>query len=363
MHTVSLLIALSLSSAAAAAQESETRLLRFPDIHGDRVVFCYGGDLWRAPAAGGTATRLTAHPGREVFPRFSPDGEWIAFTGQYDGDEQVYVMPADGGEPRRLTWYPARGPLPPRWGFDNQVQGWIPDGSAVLFRSLRDAGGGAQGRLYAVPVGGGLPTALPMPNAGSGDLSPDGEKVVYSPLFRDFRHWKRYEGGWAQNLYLFDPRTSAHTPIAHSARTERDPMWIGDRVVFSSDRDDRLNLYSANPATGEVQQLTRHDPWDVRWPATDHVSRVVYELNGALRVLDLDTGEDEAISIEVPDDGLWKRERRVSVAGAVRDFGLSPAGERALFVARGEVFSAPIEKGRTRNLTRSSGAHDRIAAW
>ena len=363
MHTASLLLALSLSSAAAAAQESETRLLRFPDIHGDRVVFCYGGDLWRAPAAGGTATRLTAHPGREVFPRFSPDGEWIAFTGQYDGDEQVYVMPADGGEPRRLTWYPARGPLPPRWGFDNQVQGWTPDGDAVLFRSLRDAGGGAQGRLYTVPVGGGLATALPMPNAGSGDLSPDGKQVVYSPLFRDFRHWKRYEGGWAQNLYLFDPETSTHAPIAHSARTERDPMWIGGKVVFSSDRDDRLNLYSADPATGAVLQLTRHDPWDVRWPATDHVSRVVYELNGALRVLDLATGADDAISIEVPDDGLWKRERRVPVGGSIRGFGLSPAGERALFVARGEVFSAPVEKGRTRNLTRSSGAHDRIAAW
>lgn len=363
MHIASLLLALTVSSPAAAAQDGETRLLRFPDIHGDRVVFCYGGDLWRAPATGGTATRLTAHPGREVFPRFSPDGEWIAFTGQYDGDEQVYVMPADGGEPRRLTWYPARGPLPPRWGFDHQVYGWTPDGSAVLFRSLRDAGGGSQGRLYTVPVDGGLPTPLPMPNAGAGDFAPGGDRIVYSPLFRDFRHWKRYEGGWAQNLYLFDPATSKHTPLAHSARTERDPMWIGDSVVFCSDRDDRLNLYRANPASGEVEQLTRHDPWDVRWPATDHVSRVVYELNGGLRVMDVASGADEAISISVPDDGLWKRERRISVANSVGYFGLSPAGERALFVARGEVFSAPVEKGRTRNLTRSSGAHDRIAAW
>ncbi|MEL6907664.1 MAG: peptidase S41, partial [Planctomycetota bacterium] len=233
----------------------------------------------------------------------------------------------------------------------------------VVFRSLRDAGGGVEGRLYTVPVTGGLPTALPMPNSGAGDLSPDGTKVVYSPLSRDFRHWKRYEGGWAQDLYIYDTTTDEHTPLAHSKRTERDPMWIGDTVVFASDRGDRLNLYGADPASGAVVQLTDHTPWDVRWPATDNVSRVVYELNGALRILDLTDGSDTPISITVPDDGLWKRRRRVSVADSISGFGLSPAGERALFVARGEIFSAPVDEGLTRNLTRSSGAHDRDAAW
>jgi tricorn protease len=347
----------------AFADESGTRLLRFPDVHGDAVVFCYGGDLWTASVDGGPATRLTAHPGQEVFPRFSPDGEWIAFTGQYDGDEQVYVMPAGGGEPRQLTWYPAQGPLPPRWGYDNLVYGWTPDGDAVMFRSLRDAGGGSEGRLYTVTATGGLPVALPMPNSGAGDFSPDGTRMVYSPLFRDFRHWKRYEGGWAQDLYIFDLGSSEVTPLAHSARTERDPMWIGDFIYFVSDRDDRLNLFRADPASGEVEQLTTHDPWDLRWPATDHSSRIVYELNGQLRIFDVTTGTDTGLVITVPDDGLWKRPRRISVAGSIGDFDLSPKGERALFVARGEVFSAPIEKGRTRNLTRSSGANDRIAAW
>ncbi|HSN55927.1 MAG TPA: S41 family peptidase [Candidatus Sulfomarinibacteraceae bacterium] len=350
-------------SATAWAADGGTRLLRFPDIHGDTVVFCYGGDLWSAPADGGTARRLTAHPGQEVFPRFSPDGRWIAFTGQYDGDEQVYVMPADGGEPRRLTWYPAAGPLPPRWGYDHQVFGWTRDGSAVLFRSLRDAGGDVDGRLYTVPVEGGLPTALPMPNSGAGDFSPDGERVVYSPLFRDFRHWKRYQGGWAQDLWIFDLASAEVTPLAHSPRTERDPMWIGDAVYFVSDRDDRLNLFAADPAGGEVEQLTFHDPWDVRWPATDHVGRIVYELDGRLRVFDVASRDDRAIEIAVPDDGLWKRERRIKVADLVEGFGLSPKGERALFTARGEVFSAPVESGRTRNLTRSSGARDRDAEW
>ena len=360
---VAFAIVTALSVAAMAADDGGTRLLRFPDIHGDTVVFCYGGDLWSASTGGGSATRLTAHPGQEVFPRFSPDGRWIAFTGQYDGDEQVYVIPATGGEPKRLTWYPARGPLPPRWGYDHQVFGWTPDGGAVLFRSLRDAGGGSEGRLYTVPVEGGLPEALPMPTSGAGDFSPDGTQMIYSPMFRDFRHWKRYQGGWAQDLYLFDLQSSEVTPIAHSVRTERDPMWIGDTVYFVSDRDDRLNLFKADPATGEVEQLTAHDPWDLRWPATDHQSRIVYELDGRLRIFDVSSGADTAITITVPDDGLWKRPRRISVAGDIGDFGLSPKGERALFVARGEVFSAPIEKGRTRNLTRSSGAHDRVASW
>ena len=353
----------TMSAAAGMAAEDGTRLLRYPDIHGDTVVFAYGGDLWKASVAGGTATRLTAHPGQEVFPRFSPDGRWIAFTGQYDGDEQVYVIPSAGGEPRRLTWYPAEGPLPPRWGYDHQVFGWTPDGGAVLFRSLRDAGGGSDGRLYTVSVNGGLPVALPMPTSGAGEFSPDGSQMIYSPLFRDFRHWKRYQGGWAQNLYLFDLASSEITPIAHSERTERDPMWIGDTIYFVSDRDDRLNLYRADPATGEVEQLTAHDPWDLRWPATDHQSRIVYELNGQLRIFDVTSGTDTAITIRVPDDGLWKRPKRISVAGDIGVFGLSPKGERALFVARGEVFTAPVEKGRTRNLTRSSGANDRVAEW
>ena len=363
LRTFAALATLLASSSLASAQDESTRLLRYPDIHGDTVVFCYGSDLWKAPVAGGEATRLTAHAGQEVFPRFSPDGNWIAFTGQYDGDEQVYVMPAAGGEPKRLTWYPARGPLPPRWGYDHQVHGWTPDGSAVLFRSLRDGGGGAKGRLYTVDVDGGLPKVLPMPDSGAGDFSPVGTRVVFSPLSRDFRHWKRYEGGWAQNLYLFDLTTSEHVPVAHSPRTERDPMWVGDSIVFASDRDDFLNLYRANAATGEVEQLTEHAPFDVRWPATDHGSLVVYELDGFLRLFDLETGADEAISITVPDDGLWKRSRRVAVGNSIGGYGLSPDGSRALFVARGEVFSAPTDKGRARNLTRSSGANDRVAAW
>src|SRR5690606_12560379 len=155
--------------------------------------------------------------------------KWIAFTGQYDGDEQVYVVPADGGEPRQLTYYPARGPLPPRWGYDHQVHGWTPDGSAVLFRSMREGWALTGTRLYTVSIDGGLPRALPMTVAGAGDLSPDGKRVVYSPLTRDFRTWKRYQGGWAQDLWIFDIESGSARQLTTHPRTERDPMWIGDR--------------------------------------------------------------------------------------------------------------------------------------
>ena len=180
---------------AFSAAHAQTKLLRFPDIHGDKIVFSYGGDIWTASTAGGDARRLTAHPGVELFPKFSPDGRFVAFTGQYGGDEQVYVVPTRGGEARQLTYYPSQGPLPDRWGYDNQVQGWTPDGERVIFRSLRDAYSLTDGRLYTVNVDGGLPEALPMKISGAGIVSPDGTQAVFSPLMRDFRTWKRYEGG------------------------------------------------------------------------------------------------------------------------------------------------------------------------
>ena len=187
-------IAVVVAAQAAMPASAQTKLLRFPDIHGDRVVFSYAGDLWLASTEGGLATRLTAHPGLELFPRFSPDGSRIAFTGQYDGDEQVYVIPASGGVPRQLTYYPARGPLAPRWGYDNQVYDWSPDGRAVLFRSLRYSTDLSDSRLFLASADGGLAGAAADARVRRGDLSPDGTRVVYSPLFRDFRTWKRYEG-------------------------------------------------------------------------------------------------------------------------------------------------------------------------
>ena len=362
-RTLIVLAASVVALVSAAPAAAQTKLLRFPDIHGDRVVFSYAGDLWLASIDGGLATRLTAHPGLELFPRFSPDGSRIAFTGQYDGDEQVYVIPSAGGVPRQLTYYPARGPLAPRWGYDNQVYDWSPDGQAVLFRSLRYSTDLSDSRLFLASVDGGLPVPLPMPESGAGDLSPDGTRVVYSPLFRDFRTWKRYEGGWAQELYIFDRETHAVERVTEHRRADRDPMWIGSAICFTSDRDGTLNLYAYDLASRETTQLTHSDTWDVRWPGDDGVGRIVYELNGELQIYSIEEGTSRPVAVTVPDDGLAMRPSRVAAADLIEDAELSPKGERALFVARGDVFTAPIESGPTRNLTRSSAAHDKWARW
>src|SRR5947207_13122849 len=293
---------------------AQTKLLRFPDIHGDKVVFTYGGDLWTAPASGGTATRLTAHPGVEVFAKFSPDGKWIAFTGQYDGDEQVYVIPATGGEPKQLTFYPARGPLTPRWGYDNQAYGWTNDGKSVVFKSLRDSWTLPEARLYTVSINGGAAEPLPMPEAGSGAFSPDGAKMVYSPQSRYFRTEKRYGGGQANQLYIVDLKTFDAKKISDGPRPSRDPMWIGNTIYFNSDRDGHFNLYSYDIGSGKTAGATTHKPWDVRWPSADRDGHIVYELDGELRVFDTKAKKDLAISINVPDDGLARRPSRVSAA-------------------------------------------------
>ncbi len=342
---------------------SQTKLLRFPDISGQKVVFTYAGDLWTAPSSGGTAIRLTSHPGIEVFGKFSPDGKWLAFTGQYDGDEQVYVVSAAGGAPRQLTFYPAKGPLAPRWGWDNQVLGWSRDGRRIIFRGQRDSWALPIARLYSVSVEGGAAEALPMPEAGSGDFSPDASQIVYSPQSRDFRSEKRYGGGQANSLYTFDLKTYATRKITEGPRPNRDPMWIGDTIYFDSDRDGHFNLYAYDISTGKTTQVTNNKVWDIRWPSSDNEGRIVYELNGELQVLDARSGRSNSISINVPDEGLARRPSRISAANQIEAVGLSPKGERALFVARGDVFTLPIEKGPTRNLTHSSGAHDKWATW
>ncbi|HEY3579867.1 MAG TPA: S41 family peptidase, partial [Pyrinomonadaceae bacterium] len=357
------LITLSLLFLFAFTAQAQTKLLRFPDIQGDRVVFTYAGDLWTAPATGGTATRLTSHPGVEVFGKFSPDGKWVAFTGQYDGDEQVYVVPSTGGEPRQLTFYPAKGPLAPRWGWDNQVFGWSRDGKRIFFRSLRDSWTLPIARLYSVSVDGGPAEALPMPTAGSGDFSPSETEMVYSPQSRDFRSEKRYGGGEANKLYIYDLKTNAAKRITEGPRATRDAMWLGDTIFYNSDRDGHFNLYAYTVSNGRTSKVTSSNQWDVRWPSSDNENQIVYELDGGLVVMDARTRKSTPISINVPDEGNWSRPSRVSAANLIESVGLSPKGERALFVARGDVFTAPVEKGPTRNLTHSSGAHDKWASW
>lgn len=356
---LAILSALAISSSASAG----TGLLRFPDVCGDKVVFTYAGDLWTAPTQGGTATRLTAGPGLEQSARFSPDCATIAFTGEYGGDDQVYTIPAGGGEPKQLTWYPAKGPLPQRWGFDNQVYGWTPDGKAVLFRSWRESINETSPRLYTVPAAGGLPTALPMPVAGVGRYSPDGSRIVYSPKYRDFRTWDRYVGGWAQDLWIYDFAAKSAKNITDDPNTDRDPVWIGDAVYFLADRGPHLNLYRYDTGSGETKQLTDYKDQDARWASGDANGRIVFEVDGALHLYDTKANQDHALDITVPSDLVRARASERSVKDRIEDFALSGNGKRALFTARGEVFSVPVKDGITLNLTHTPGAHEREAQW
>jgi tricorn protease len=347
----------------SAAHAAGTKLLRFPDIWRGRIVFSYAGDLWTVGTEGGTALRLTAHPGLELFGKFSPDGRHIAFTGQYGGDEQVYVMPSGGGAPKQLTFYPAQGPLADRWGFDNQVYGWTPDGAAVLFRSARDAFILENSKLYTVPFGGGAATALPMPASGAGHFSPDGRRIVYSPLWRDFRSEKRYQGGWANDLFIFDLEHPSLIQVTKDPRTDRDPMWIGGAIYFNSDRTGVFNLYRYDVESRQTRQVTHYHEWDVRWPSADADGQIVYELDGELHIYDTRNEQDRALTITVPADAVITGAQAVNAADNIESHAVSPGGERVAIVARGDVFSIPVEHGIARNLTQSSTAHDREAAW
>lgn len=351
--------AMTLPSTADAA----TRLLRFPDVCANRIVFTYAGDLWTVGTSGGTAIRLTAGPGVEQAAHYSPDCSQIAFTGQYSGDDQVFVMPASGGEPRQLTWYPTVGPLPQRWGIDSQVYGWNPDGNAVIFRSARQAVGISNPQLFSVSVSGGLPTVLPMPTAGSGDYSPDGRQIVYSPKFRDYRTWNRYVGGWAQDLFVYDIAAKSAKNITNDPNTDRDPMWIGDAIYFLSDRGEHLNLYSYDTASGGTKQLTDYKGQDARWANGDGKGQIVFEVDGSLHLYDTTSNQDTALAISVPSDLVPSRAGTRSVTKYIEDFALSPNGKRAAFVARGEVFSVPLEHGISLDLTHTPGAHEREVSW
>ena len=272
------------------------------------------------------------------------------------------LQPA-GGEPKQLTFYPAQGPLPQRWGFDNQVYGWTPDGKSILFRGWRDSISVSNPHLYTISVDGGLPVTLPMPVAGVGRYSPDGKEIVYSPKYRDFRTWNRYVGGWAQDLYIYDFAAKSAKNITNDPNTDRDPVWIGDGIYFIADRNEHLNLYRYDTGSGETKQLTDYKDADARWASGDSKGQIAFEVDGVLHVYDTTANQDRALDITVPSDLVRTRAEEKSVKDKIEDFALSGNGKRALFTARGEVFSAPVKDGITLDLTHTPGAHEREAQW
>ncbi len=357
MFAVALVLTLTITGTA------EDRLFRFPDISDDLIVFSHGGDLWTVPSTGGLARRVTSHEGLELFGRFSPDGNQIAFSGEYDGDLNVYVMPTAGGAPTRLSYHPGYQDGAERMGPENQVLGWTRDGSQILFRSRRESHEIFVGHLFLISPDGGYPTKLPVPEASFTKFSPDGQKIVYTPIGRDFRQWKRYKGGMAQDVWIFDVNTFESEKITDWVGSDNVPLWIGDKIYYNSDQTGTLNIYEYDPATKEHRQVTEYTEFDVRWPESGPEGKIIYENGGYLHVLDVNTGEIREVEITLGDDHPWMRPDYVDTKDKIRDYGISPDGNRAVFCARGEVFTVPAKHGNTRNLTNTTDAHDKYATW
>jgi tricorn protease len=341
---------------------AEARLLRYPAIHGDKIAFVYAGDIWLVDAAGGVARRLTSHPGLELFPRFSPDGRWIAFTGEYGGNRQVFVISVDGGAPRQLTFHNDIGELPPRGGYDNQVLGWTPDGKEVVFRTDRVAWSERNGRPYLVAAAGGMERPMRIPESGNGSFSPDGTKFVYTPLQSEFRGWKRHRGGRAQDIWIYDLAADTAERILHDPATDNQPMWIGNKIYFTSDREHTLNLYSYDLASRQVAKLTQHDQYDVLWPSAG-TGRIVYENGGFIYLFDPATGKSARVPIRIESDlpltlPYWK-----NVRANIESADISPTGKRAVLAARGEILTVPAEKGEVLELAATAGVRAMNPVW
>ncbi|RMF58527.1 MAG: hypothetical protein D6748_08435, partial [Calditrichaeota bacterium] len=340
----------------------EGRLLRFADIHGNQVAFVYAGDIWIADIRDGKATRLTSHEGLELFPKFSPDGKWIAFSGEYTGTRQVYVISVNGGNPRQLTFYNDVGPMPPRGGYDYQVLDWTPDGKYVVFRGNRLPWGKRMGKYFKVPVDGGLEEALPIPEGGTGMLSPDGKKFVYTPIAREFRTWKRYRGGRAQDVWIFDLEKLTAKQITHFKGTDNIPVWVHDKIYFCSDRTGILNLYEYDPTTENITQVTFHTDYDVLWPSAGP-DYIVYECGGYLYKFDPATNQSQKLSIDIQTDFVYTQPYFKNVKQYIHSMDISPSGKRAVFAARGDVFTVPAKHGEIRNLTNTQGIRETYATW
>ena len=358
---ISLVLAVS-----AVCAGGEARLLRFPAIHGDQVVFTYAGDLYTVSAAGGTARKLTNHEGFEMFARFAPDGKSIAFTGQYDGNTEVYLMPSQGGVPRRLTVTPtlSRDDVSDRMGPNNIVMAWSPDGQRIVFRSRMRSYNAFNGQLYSVSPKNGQLAELPLPRGGFCSFSPDGRHLAFNRVFREFRTWKRYRGGMADDIWIYDFQTKETRNITEHPAQDIIPMWKGNKIYFLSDRDEhkRMNLYVYDRQTQETGRLTDFYRFDIKFPSMGQHA-IVFENGGYIYRFDLATEAYKQIPIALHEDLEGGRSALVSVSDKVSSYEIAPDGKRALLGARGDVFTVPAQHGPTRNLTRSPGSHERNAVW
>ncbi|MGD2216099.1 MAG: PDZ domain-containing protein [Gemmatimonadales bacterium] len=358
-RTLALGVLLSLTAAGGSAQdvpsrEGMTLMLSQPAVSGEHVAFTYAGDLWVARHDGSGVRRLTTHEGVESNPRFAPDGRTLAFSGQYDGNRDVYVVPVEGGVPKRLTWHP----------YYDVVQDFTVDGSAVLFISGRASYTGSHLQLYTVSLDGGFPERLPIPTAFKAAYSPDGSQIAYTPLAEAFNQWKNYRGGTATRIWIIDlaDYSVVQIPQPEGRCNDTDPMWIGDRVYFRSDRNGEFNLFSFDPATSRVEQLTDHSDFPIV-NASAGAGLIAYEQAGYLHLFDPAVGASRPVPIHIATDLIEVRPRYVDGASYIRNHAISPSGARAVFEFRGEIVTVPKEKGDPRDITESTGVHERSPAW
>ena len=345
---------------AVSARADEGRLLRFPTTNGTDVVFSYAGDLYKAPLSGGRAVRLTSHIGYEMFARFSPDGRTIAFTGQYDGNTEVYSMPAIGGEPVRLTYTStnSRDDLGDRMGPNNIVMGWTPDGKEIVYRNR--IGDGFEGKLWKLPAAGGMSEALPLPEGGFCSYSPDGKKLAYNRVFREFRTWKYYRGGQADEIWIYDGKSVK--AVTDNEAQDIIPMWVGDEIFFISDRDHWMNIFVYDTKTGQTSKVTDFKEYDVKFPSTNG-KWIVFENGGYIYSLNPADRSYRKIDIEIDAEGVYARPEKMHVDRNLSNISISEKGDRMAVTARGEVFNVPVKAGVTRNITRTPGANERGAEF
>jgi tricorn protease len=333
-------------------------MLRFPAVSATHIAFCYANDLWLVPRAGGVATPLASPPGPETNPRFSPDGQAIAFVGNYEGGRDLYVLPVAGGIAARLTHHPGA----------EELCGWTPDGR-LLFFSAGMADMPRQTALFTVSPAGGLPERMPVPYSGFAAVSPDGQWLAMTPYSIDNRTWKRYRGGMATDIWLFNLRDRTSKKVTDWEGTDTLPMWHGDDLYYHSDEgpQHRLNIWRYDTRTGRREQVTAFADDDVKWPSIgpgpEGRGEIVFQLGSQIRLLDLATRQVSTVDITIPGDRPTLRPRLVDAAANITRAALSPAGKRVVIEARGDLWSAPAREGATINLTRSDGAFDRDPAW
>ncbi|MDD3688395.1 MAG: protease, partial [Bacteroidales bacterium] len=342
----------------------ETRLLRFPAIHGDTVVFSYAGDLYIISVNGGVATRITSHDGYEMFPHFSPDGKTLAFTAQYDGNTEVYTMPLEGGTPRRITFTACleRDDISDRMGPNNIVMGWTNDGKNVIYRSRGKSFNDFKGHLFLAPIDGGMSKQLPLATGSWSSYSPDGNQLAFNRVFREFRTWKYYKGGMADDIWIHSFADHKTINITNHPSQDIFPMWNGDKIYFLSDRDRIMNLFVYDTKTQETKKLTSFSRYDIKFPVLGK-DRIVFENGGYIYYYNLPDDKVVKLTVRIREDQSASRTILKDVSANIATIDLAPDGSRLAISARGEVFSIPVKEGLTRNLTQSSGAHDRNPVW